>query len=55
MEWFTLLAPGYGPDGSPLLSLLCKRTYTFTHGKVAQPDESRQIPFHEKDEFMYRL
>ncbi len=52
MEWLTLIAPGYGPDGSPLLSILCKRTYKFAHGKVAVPDAEKQIPFHEKDEFL---
>lgn len=52
MEWLTLIAPGYGPDGSPLLSLLCKRTYRFAHGKTAEPDAAKQIPFHEKDEYL---
>jgi hypothetical protein len=52
MEWLTLIAPGYGPDGTPLLSVLCKRTYSFAHGKVAEPDSALQIPFHEKDAFL---
>ena len=52
MEWLTLIAPGYGPDGTPLLSLLCKRTYRFANGHTAEPDPDKQIPFHEKDEFL---
>jgi hypothetical protein len=52
MEWLTLIAPGYGPDGTPLLSILCKRTYRFAHGMMAEPDPEKQIPFHEKDEYL---
>ncbi|MEO7425550.1 MAG: DUF2169 domain-containing protein [Fibrobacteria bacterium] len=52
MEWLTKIAPGYGPDGTPLLSVLCKRTYVFANGKVAEPDASSQIPFHDIDAFL---
>jgi hypothetical protein len=52
MEWLTLLAPGYGPDGTPLLSILAKRTYRFANGKTAEPDPEKPIPFHEKDEYL---
>lgn len=52
MEWLTKIAPGYGPDGSPLLSVLCKRTYVFANGLTAERDRKGQVPFHEKDEFL---
>jgi hypothetical protein len=52
VEWLTKLAPGYGPDGSPLLSVLCKRTYVFAHEKSTEPDRQEQIPFHEADAFL---
>lgn len=52
MEWLTQIAPGYGPDGSPLISVLAKRTYVFANEKGCEPDLKNQIPFHEKDEFL---
>ncbi len=50
MEWLTLIAPGYGPDGTPILSVLAKGTYAFAHGKKCLLEKTA-IPFHEKDEF----
>jgi hypothetical protein len=52
MEWLSKIAPGYGPDGSPLLSVLCKRTYVFANGLAAERDRKEQLAFHEKDEFL---
>lgn len=52
MEWLTRIAPGYGPDGAPLLSVLCKRTYVFANEKACEPDMGEQIPFHEADAFL---
>jgi hypothetical protein len=52
VEWLTKIAPGYGPDGSPLLSVLCKQTYVFAHEKGCEPDTQEQIPFHDTDAFL---
>jgi hypothetical protein len=51
MEWLAHVVPGHAPDGSPILSVLGKRTYRFANGGVASPDDSEQIPFLEADEF----
>ena len=50
MKWLSHIAPGFAPDGSPILSVLGKRTYRFENGKGAVVDEE-QIPFIEADEF----
>ncbi len=50
MDWITQIAPGYGPDGTPILSILAKRTYAFANGGKCAP-AGTQLPFHEKDEF----
>ncbi len=52
VEWLTKIAPGYGPDGSPLISVLCKQTYVFAHDKGCEPDANEQFPFHENDAFL---
>ncbi len=51
MEWLSRVVPGYGPDGSPILSVLAKRTYRFANGKPAAIDAEEQIPFLEADEY----
>lgn len=50
MEWLSRIAPGHAPDGSPILSVLGKRTYRFAPGKTAWIDEE-QIDFVEADSF----
>jgi hypothetical protein len=50
MDWLSRIAPGHAPDGSPILSVLGKRTYRFANGKAAWPDGER-IGFVEADEF----
>lgn len=51
IPWLSHLVPGNAPDGSPILSVLGKRTYRFENGKAARIDEDEQIPFIEADEF----
>jgi len=51
MEWLSHLVPGHGPDGSPILSVLGKRTYRFANGGKARCDENEQIPFIDADEY----
>ena len=50
MKWLTQIAPGYGPDGTPILSVLAKATYSFSNGKKCAPEKAC-IPFHDKDVF----
>ncbi len=50
MDWLTRIAPGNAPDGSPILSVLAKRTFKFANGKAATVDEE-QLDFIEADEF----
>ena len=51
MGWLAKVVPGHAPDGTPILSVLGKRTYRFANGGKAAPDEGEQIPFIEADEF----
>jgi hypothetical protein len=51
MKWISAFAPGYAPDGRPILSVLGKRTYNFANGKAAWYDGGSQEAFREKDEF----
>ncbi|MDQ3002428.1 MAG: DUF2169 domain-containing protein [Fibrobacterota bacterium] len=50
MEWLSRIAPGTAPDGSPILSVLGKRTYRFANNKTAWLDEE-QVDFIEADEY----
>ncbi len=50
MKWISRLAPGNAPDGSPILSVIGKRTYKFASGKTAWLDDE-QIEIVEADEF----
>lgn len=47
--WQQMFIPGYSPDGKTIISVLAKRTYTITNGKVEVASE--QLPFIESDEF----
>ncbi|HND00416.1 MAG TPA: DUF2169 domain-containing protein, partial [Myxococcota bacterium] len=47
--WSPRLVPGYAPDGTPILSVLGKRTYAFEAGGVARVDLENPIPFFEAD------
>lgn len=49
--WSPRLAPGFAPDGTPILSVLAKRTYVFGPGGMAKPDDANAIPFFEADQF----
>lgn len=49
--WSPRLAPGFAPDGTPILSVLAKRTYRFEAGGRARPDTSDPIPFFEADQY----
>ncbi|MDB5048342.1 MAG: uncharacterized protein JWO30_1413 [Fibrobacteres bacterium] len=51
-EWLSQFMPGTSPSGTPIMSVLGKRTYRFDNGKTAWVDEEEQIPFLEADEFM---
>lgn len=50
--WSSRLVPGNAPDGSPLLSVLAKRTYRFAPGQAALPDDQEPIPFVEADRYL---
>ncbi|NLD98752.1 MAG: DUF2169 domain-containing protein [Fibrobacter sp.] len=48
MPWLTSsIIPGSAPDGSSIISVIAKRTYTIAHGSVALAAE--QIPIHVND------
>lgn len=49
--WSPRLVPGFAPDGTPILSVLGKRTYRFLPGKTAQLDREKPVPIFEVDEF----
>lgn len=48
--WQKAFVPGFKPDGIPILSVICKRTYAVSHEKVKQSDI--QIPLSENDTFI---
>ncbi|MDB5105346.1 MAG: uncharacterized protein JWP91_3035 [Fibrobacteres bacterium] len=50
MEWLSHFIPGNAADGSPILSVLGKRTYTLRNGKPALAAEEQE-PFLEADVF----
>jgi hypothetical protein len=45
------LVLGQAPDGSPLLSVLGKKTYRFAHGEVAYEDGEDVLPLFEEDAY----
>lgn len=47
--WLSRLVPGHAPDGSPILSILGKRTYRFGPDQIAILDEDDPIDFFERD------
>lgn len=49
--WQTRLVPGSAPDGSPILSVLGKQTYTFTPGGTAEVDDASPFDLIEADSF----
>ena len=49
MDWLSHLIPGSLPNGTPILSVLAKRTYSVGYKQVTLADE--QEPFIEADEF----
>ncbi len=46
---FTKIVPGTAPDGTPILSVLGKETFSITNGAVAKVDDEAPIDFHESD------
>jgi hypothetical protein len=50
MEWLSHFIPGNAPDGSPILSVLGKRTYALENGKPVREAEEQE-PFAEADEY----
>src|SRR5664279_2929912 len=47
MTWLSHFLPGTNPKGTPILSVLAKRTYALSQGSVRIAD--KQIPFIEAD------
>jgi hypothetical protein len=49
--WFSRVCPGFAPDGTPILSVLAKRTYRYAKDGTVSVDDDDPLPLFEADVF----